>query len=94
MRNIRNNNRRDRKNHSLFDDNLQICKEAESGGILAYHLHTTNRDGAYWCDRLGKARLRHDPSHSFPEAVDKFIAEYDNGTVAQKIAVLRRTSTW
>ena len=81
----------------LFDDNLEVCKEAEKYGVLAYHVYLGHKAkaGPYVClpcrDAVHEIRV----SSSLEAAVDYFIEDCHSGLLPLRLdAVEKKREFW
>ena len=78
----------------LVDDNLDICQECASGGILPYHIRTNYKHKRFVNADLASADIYHTSVNSFPEAIDAIIEDANSGLLATKIEVLKKGRKW
>ena len=76
----------------LFDDNLEVCKEAEKYGVLAYHVYLGRRARGppYICMACRDAGLTHRVSANLEDAVDYFIEDCRSGHLSLKLDALEK----
>jgi len=67
------------------DDRADICEEYARCGILCYQVLAKGRRSEYFRLKTpGTYNLRHDPSPSFPEAIDKLLQDFRTGYLSTK----------
>ena len=76
----------------IFDDSLDVCKEVEKYGVLAYQVRTGHKGKAmsYVCAPLEKRGIQHDTSADLEVAVEYFLEDFRTGALKKKLQILEQ----